>query len=261
MIDIGANLTNKDFAKDLDEVIRVAQQEGVSSILVTGTDIDSSHASRELVLKYPNVLYSTVGIHPHHADDAKEDWQDQIQKLAASDEVVAIGETGLDYYRDFSSRGAQRRVFVDHLDLASQLDMPLFIHDRNSDGDMLGLLKQHLHSPAVVHCFTGTRSELFNYLDLGCFIGITGWVCDERRGKLLASLVKEIPLDRLLIETDAPYLLPRTVEPRPKSRRNEPKYLPYVAQKIADLRDQAAEEIGRVTAENAKTLFRLQSSP
>lgn len=185
----------------------------------------------------------------------------RIQELAELDHVVAIGETGLDYYRNFSSREEQRSVFTKHLHIAAQLDMPLFIHDRESDGEMCELLTQHLSSPAVVHCFTGTQSELMRYLDLGCYIGITGWVCDERRGQPLASLIEDIPLDRLLIETDSPYLLPRTIEPKPKSRRNEPKYLPYVAKKIASLVGKTEEDIGNITAENARTLFRLKHLP
>lgn len=258
MIDIGANLTNSSFSEDLHEVIQSAKEEGLTSILLTGTDIPSSESAQQLAIQYPNLLYSTAGIHPHHADEAPEGWQTRIRELAKLKQVVAIGETGLDYYRNFSGREEQRNVFIEQLQISAQLEMPLFIHDRESNGDMHELLKQHLNAPAVVHCFTGTRAELIHYLDLGCYIGITGWVCDERRGQPLASLIKDIPLDRLLIETDSPYLMPRNIEPRPKTRRNEPKYLPYVAHKIASLLGKTDETIGRITAENAKTLFGLK---
>ena len=258
MIDIGANLTNSSFSEDLHEVIQNAQAEGVTSIILTGTDIASSQSAQEMAIRYQGLLYSTVGIHPHYAEEAHAGWQTHVRELATLDHVVAIGETGLDYYRNFSGREEQRYVFTEHLHLAAEIDMPLFIHDRESDGEMYEILKQHLNSPAVVHCFTGTQSELHSSLDLGCYIGITGWVCDERRGKPLASLIKDIPLDRLLIETDSPYLLPRTIEPKPRSRRNEPKYLPYVAKKIASLIGKTAEDIGQITAENARTLFRLK---
>lgn len=258
MIDIGANLTNSSFSDDLDEVIHSAQEEGLTSILLTGTDISSSESAQKLAIRYPDLLYSTVGIHPHHADEIPEGWQTRIRELAILESVVAIGETGLDYYRNFSGREEQRSVFTEQLQISAELEMPLFIHDRESNGDMHELLKQHLNSPAVVHCFTGTRAELINYLDLGCYIGITGWVCDERRGQRLASLIKDIPLDRLLIETDSPYLMPRNIEPKPRTRRNEPKYLRYVARKIASLLGKTEESIGRITAENATTLFGLK---
>ena len=258
MIDIGANLTNSAFSEDVHDVIQSAREQGVTSILLTGTDIASSQSAQELAIRYPGLLYSTVGIHPHYAGEAQEGWPTHIRELAELDHVVAIGETGLDYYRNFSGREEQRSVFTKQLHIAAQLDMPLFIHDRDSDGEMFELLTQHLSSPAVVHCFTGTRSELLRYLDLGCYIGITGWVCDERRGQPLASLIKDIPLDRLLIETDSPYLLPRTINPKPRSRRNEPKYLPYVAKRIASLVGKNEEDIGNITAENARTLFRLK---
>ena len=257
MIDIGANLTDKSFSDDLHVVLEQAQEAGLSAIVVTGTDVAASQAAQKLAHNFPDALYSTAGVHPHHADEVGENWIEELTELARLPEVVAIGETGLDYFRDFSPREDQKEVFVLQLQLARDLAMPIFIHDRDSHGDMARLLSMHLASPSVVHCFTGNAEALKSYLDLGCYIGITGWVCDERRGSELAGLIPNIPLDRLLIETDAPYLLPRTIRPRPRSRRNEPKYLVYVAQKVAELTSKSIQEIAEVTTQNAKQLFRL----
>ena len=258
MIDIGANLTDKSFADDLDVVLDDAKNAGLAAIVVTGTDVALSQHASALALRHHGFLYSTVGVHPHHADDVKMDWQSHVWELANHKHVVAIGETGLDYYRNFSKPNTQQDVFVQHLQIASELNMPLFIHDRESRGDMARLLEQHLGSEAVVHCFTGTRNELETYLNLGCYIGITGWICDERRGQELTNLLPMIPLDRLMVETDSPYLLPRTIRPKPRSRRNEPRFLTYVVERIATILNKSSEEVATRTAQNARRLFSLQ---
>ena len=173
--------------------------------------------------------------------------------------MVAIGECGLDYNRDFSPRPAQRTCFEAQLDLAADLGMPVFVHERDAAGDMLGILRQFRDRipRIVVHCFTGDENTLRAYLELDLYIGITGWICDERRGSHLLDLIREIPAERLMIETDAPYLLPRTIRPRPKSRRNEPAFLSYVAATIASSLNEPVEVVADRTTTNAHRFFGL----
>ncbi len=258
MIDIGANLTDKSFSHDLDQVLARSSAHGVEHIIVTGTDLRGSREAIGICRNYPGRLSSTVGIHPHNAAKLSKDWADRIKELVREPCVVALGETGLDYFRDFSPREVQREVFIAQLELASALKMPVFIHDRDSAGDLLAIISEFSQLRGVVHCFTGSAELLSKYLDLGLYIGITGWICDERRGTELKRAAHLIPDDRLLIETDAPYLLPRTIRPRPKTRRNEPQNLRYVAQSVAEARNQSSQHIERLTSDNARRLFAIQ---
>lgn len=259
LIDIGANLTNPAFAEDLDAVMRRAIESGIERIIVTGTDLASSEAGVALCARYTPHLYCTVGIHPHDSASVPVDWIDRLEKLTANRAVRAIGETGLDFNRNYSPQPVQRDVFDAQLALAARLQLPVFVHDRDSNGAVADALTRHRAAlrDVVVHCFTGTEADLRRYLDLGCHIGITGWVCDERRGSALKQLVPQIPDDRLLIETDAPFLLPRTMTPRPKSRRNEPGYLIWVARTVAEARGQTMEVVNGITQANARRVFRL----
>ncbi len=259
MIDIGANLTNAAFDSDLDAVIRRATDSGVERIIVTGTDLSSSHAAVALCTQHAPHLYCTVGVHPHDAGTVADGWLDGLERLASNPFVRAIGETGLDFNRNYSPQDAQRAVFEAQLELAARLRLPIFVHDRDTDGavaDALGQYRDRL-GDIVVHCFTGSPADLRRYLDLDCHIGITGWICDERRGLELQKLVPQIPDARLLIETDAPFLLPRTLAPRPKSRRNEPANLIWVARMVAQLRGQTVEHIRAMTTANATRVFAL----
>jgi TatD DNase family protein len=259
LIDIGVNLCDKSFAKDLPEVIRNAADAGVGRMVVTGTTVKGSEASANLAAKHPGALWSTAGIHPHHAVDFDEQALATLRKLAERPEVVAIGECGLDYNRNFSPPADQRRCFEAHVELAGELDMPLFLHERDARDDQLAILKRHRanFSKAVVHCFTGDEETLRAYIDLDLYIGITGWICDERRGLHLQKLVREIPLNRLMLETDAPYLMPRTIRPRPKSRRNVPAHLPYVLATVADCLALTEAEVMAATTATAIEFFGL----
>ena len=274
MIDIGANLLNPVFDADRDEVLRRAGAAGVDAIVLTGTSVASSRAAagfaasrgvgsvesvRESAQDRIPRLFATAGIHPHDAAAAETGWDHEIARLADQAEVVAIGETGLDYYRNFSPREEQRLVFRRHVELAVQLNMPLFVHDRDSEGDTRRTLtdyRDHL-TACVIHCFTGTATDLEGYVDDGYYIGITGWICDERRGRQLMELVRQIPGEKLMIETDAPYLLPRNMVPRPRSRRNEPAFLTWVAQQLARCRGEDPVSIQRQTRLNAMRFFGL----
>ena len=214
MIDIGANLTHESFNKDRSEVIQAAVESGVKTMIVTGSNMDCSRQAFELTQLFPEQLYSTVGIHPHHASDYTGETEDLILELIQHDKVVAIGETGLDYFRDISPREAQLFSFEQHIKLAIQTKMPLFLHQRDAHKDFYPIIKEYRDqlSNLVVHCFTDTKKALFDYIDLDCHIGITGWICDERRGVHLRELVTNVPANRLMIETDSPYLIPRDLK-------------------------------------------------
>jgi len=258
LIDIGANLAHDSFEADRDAVLARASAAGVTHIVVTGSSTDSSRKALALARAHPGVLSATAGLHPHHAAEYSAAHEAAFRELAGNREVVALGECGLDYFRDLSPRADQRRAFAAQLALAAELGKPVFLHQRDAHADFLPMLKEHRGrlADAVVHCFTDTQAALEDYLALGCSIGITGWVCDERRGLALREAVKVIPDDRLLVETDAPYLLPRTA-PKTPHRRNEPMFLPYVVRALAEARSQDEAHVAAVTAANARRFFRL----
>ncbi|MEX2468901.1 MAG: TatD family hydrolase [Pseudohongiellaceae bacterium] len=259
LVDIGANLTHESFEHDFEEVLESAQAAGVAHIMLTGTDLPSSEAAMRMAERRPEMFSSTVGFHPHIAQSVSDADLQAAADLTDSPTVVAVGETGLDFNRNFSPASAQRRVFEAHLELAAATGKPMFLHQRDAHGDFMPLLSRYRGrvSGGVVHCFTDNETALRDYLELDMYIGITGWICDERRGQELQRLVRLIPDERLLIETDAPYLLPRTLSPRPSGRRNEPKYLPAVLEQIAACREQPAQQLAEATTANARRLFGL----
>ncbi len=263
LIDIGINLAHDSFDGDRDAVIERAKAAGVCRMIVTGSSGASSRRALELARAYPGVLYSTAGVHPHHAQDLTVELLAEYAQLAREPEVVAIGECGLDYFRDFSPRPVQRAAFHDHLELAERAGKPLFLHVRDAHDDFMAILREHpraIEHGAVAHCFTGNAAELDSALDLGLLIGITGWICDERRGAHLLPLMSRIPPGRLLLETDGPYLLPRDLPTKPPSRRNEPVYLPHIAAKVAHARDESLAALAEHTTAAACRLFRLNST-
>jgi len=259
LIDIGANLTHESFDRDLDAVLERARAAGVVQMVITGASREHSPMALQLAQRHPGFLYATAGVHPHHASEYTDECDAEMRALHAHPEVVAVGECGLDFNRDFSPRPSQRKAFERQLQIASENGKPLFLHQRDAHDDFIAMMKNFdgKLGPAVVHCFTAERRELFDYLDRDWYIGITGWLCDERRGAHLRELVKHIPAERLMIETDAPYLLPRTMRPLPKDRRNEPAFLSHIVEELA--RDRG-EDVA-VTAANAtaatRAFFRL----
>ncbi len=259
LIDIGANLTHKQFHGDLDAVLARAQQAQVGRIIVTGTSVEESLAALQLAVQNPNLLSSTAGVHPHAASHWHADVRKQIYLLAQADQVVAVGECGLDFNRDFSPRDKQETCFAAQLELAQELQLPVFLHERDAFERFAAILGIYCDKipGAVVHCFTGSEKALKHYLDLGCHIGITGWVCDERRGDELRKLVNYIPADRLMVETDAPYLLPRTIKPKPKGGRNEPALLAHVVEALAVIRGVSFEDLAKTTSDTARNFFHL----
>jgi TatD DNase family protein len=259
LTDIGCNLTHESFAADRDAVLQRALHVGVIRQVVTGADLPGSIAAAELAARHPGILWSTAGVHPHHASDFDPAQTPAYLELLARSTVVAVGECGLDYFRDLSPRAAQRAAFIAQLEMAVQVQKPVFLHQRDAHADFKSILSDYAARLAggVAHCFTGGLSELDDYLALGLSIGVTGWLCDDRRGGSLREAVPRIPADRLLLETDAPYLLPRDLTPTPKSRRNEPSFLPHIARRVADIRGEPLADLAASTTRNAALLFQL----
>jgi TatD DNase family protein len=259
LIDIGANIAHDNFDEDRAEMMQRAADAGVTRIIVTGSSDSSNVRAAELAAQSPGVLFSTAGVHPHHASDYTDKSDTLIRSLIQKDAVVAVGECGLDYFRNFSPREAQLEAFKRQLEIAKESGLPVFLHQRDAHDDFVEILELALPdlSRAVAHCFTGEGESLREYVAMGLYIGITGWICDERRGKHLHDIVSIIPDDKLLIETDAPYLLPRTIRPKPKSRRNEPMFLPEVVRVVAEARGQTEEHVANITTSNAEQFFGL----
>ena len=259
LIDIGANLTHESFDHDRNAMLQRAREAGVVQQVITGASREHSPMALRLAQAHPGELFATAGVHPHHATEYTDECDAEMRALHAHPEVVAVGECGLDYFRDFSPRPAQRRAFERQLQIAVDTGKPLFLHQRDAHDDFVAMMKNFdgQLGPAVVHCFTGTRKELFDCLDQDWHIGITGWLCDERRGLHLRELVKNIPANRLMIETDAPYLLPRTVKPQPSHRRNEPMYLAHIVAELARDRGEEVEVTAAATTATARAFFGL----
>jgi TatD DNase family protein len=259
LIDIGANLTHESFRHDFADVLARAKQHGIAQIVVTGASAQGSEQALQLVRAHPGVLFATAGVHPHHASEYGAETDSLLRTLQRESEVKAVGETGLDYHRNYSPRPAQLSAFEQQLAIAAETGKPLFLHQRDAHEDFLALLKtvRDKVPAAVVHCFTDTREALHDYLDLDCHIGITGWICDERRGTHLRELVRDIPANRLLLETDAPYLLPRTVRPQPSHRRNEPMYLAHICEEVARDRGEPVETAAAHATAATRAFFGL----
>lgn len=260
LVDIGVNLGHRSFHADLEAVVERAFVAGVQTMIVTGNSVAGSQEALTIARAYPDHLFATAGVHPHDSGHCTEDTISELRRLAASEQVVAIGECGLDFYRNFSPRPVQEKWFEAQVALAEELQMPLFLHERDAHSRFREILiATRKNVPAVLHCFTGTADALKACLDLGLHIGITGWICDERRGTHLRELVRDIPLERLMIETDAPFLLPRSMPSKPKNGRNEPAFLPYVLHSIAKCLGRPAVEVAEATTNTARKFFRLDS--
>lgn len=262
LLDIGANLTHESFEHDLDAVLQRAQAHGVDRMIVTGASAAGSQHALALARAWPGTLFATAGVHPHHAVDYDDAVDTVLRELARDPRVRAVGETGLDYNRNYSPRDVQLQVFERQLQIAVDLHKPVFLHQRDAHHDFIALLRRYRDKlpAAVVHCFTDSGDALRDYLALDCHIGITGWICDERRGTHLRELVREIPADRLMIETDSPYLLPRTVRPPPSHRRNEPMYLRHICEEIARDRGEDPQVTAANSTATADSFFGLASA-
>jgi TatD DNase family protein len=286
-VDIGANLTNKAFRADREAVLLRAADAGVAGIVITGTSAAASRAAWAIAADHRGAevresaaatsgiagpiaasagtraprLYATAGVHPHQASTLSPETLAELRALLVErPEVVAVGECGLDYNRDFSPRDVQRRCFDAQLEMAADLGKPVFLHERDAAEDFTAALTRWRPRLAggVVHCFTGDRAALERYIALDLYIGITGWICDERRGTHLRELVKRVPRGRLLVETDAPYILPRDLPRRPRDGRNEPAFVAHVARVVAEHRGESVEDLARHTTDAARALFGIE---
>ncbi|MGH8250006.1 MAG: TatD family hydrolase [Steroidobacteraceae bacterium] len=259
LVDIGVNLAHDSFDADREAVIERAREAGVAAMIVTGSTLDDSARAIALCRENPRVLRTTAGVHPHHASGFHHADVARLADLLSDPMTVAAGECGLDYFRNFSPPAAQRRAFELQLRLASEHRRPLFLHQRDAHADFLAMLREHAGpaARAVLHCFTGGLRELEDCLAGGLSVGVTGWICDERRGQALRESVRYVPDDRLMLETDSPYLLPRTLQPKPAHRRNEPMYLPAILAAVADLSAQAPAAIAAASTANACRFFGL----
>ena len=257
-IDIGVNLTHNQLFDNLETVIRNMINANVTKGIITSSCIDETHKALDIIDKYPDTFYTTVGFHPHNAKEFKESSISIIKKLLNNKYVVAIGECGLDFYREYSTKYEQVNCFEHHLSLASETKKPLFLHERDAFNDFYNMLKNHCDNLQnfVVHCFTGNKSNLKKYLDLGAYIGLTGWLTDSNRGSHLKDIIKLIPHDRIMIETDAPYLIPHNINFK-HDGTNQPAYLPYVAEAVALSMGLEINYLSTITVENTKRFFNL----
>ncbi|VFP81991.1 TatD family hydrolase [Candidatus Erwinia haradaeae] len=259
MFDIGVNLTSSRFKKDYLDVLERARLAGITGMVIIGTNISDSKKALNLSKQNLNYCWSTAGVHPHYANRWSDYSDSELRSLASELQVVAIGECGLDFHRNFSEPKQQSYVFQAQLELAVELNLPVFLHCRQAHNAFMSIIKPFVPriKGAVLHCFTGTYKELRSYLDENFFIGITGWVSDQNRGSELRALIPLIPSTHLLLETDAPWLLPQDIYPSPLSKRNEPSFLSYILQKVAFLREEVSIELARQTTLNAHKFFSI----
>ena len=259
-IDIGVNLTGSSFKKDTEQVVDRALQVGVEKLIVTGTNSLHSEQAIRLTELYESVCYATVGLHPHHASDYSSDLGSELRDILSHKNAVAVGECGLDFNRNFSTRQEQIRAFEAQLEIAIDLQKPVFLHQRDAHDDFVSMIKSCRSdlSQLVAHCFTGNTEEVNDFILLDMYIGITGWICDERRGLSLQQAVKHIPLDRIMLETDAPYLLPRDLKGKPVEKgRNEPCYLPHIGQAVAKHMEIDEIQLTAAAYKNSRDFFKL----
>jgi TatD DNase family protein len=259
LFDFCFNFTSAKFRDDEQAIVQRALDSKVTHFFMPGSDSRDSEFSVRLAEQYQQGFYAGVGVHPHNAKTWQDGTEDLLRNLAASDRVKAVGETGLDYNRNFSTREQQETAFRKQVELAIDMQLPLFLHERDAHSEFYSIISEYKHDlgPTAVHCFTGDQRALENYIEMDFYIGITGWICDERRGTHLHNIIQSIPENRLLIETDAPYLYPRTLLPRPKQMRNEPSFLPHIAGHVAHHRGDTIERLSDYTMDNTLRFFGL----
>ena len=253
LIDSHAHLDMKDFEKDLEQVLDRAQNGGITHIIVVGIDIPSSFKALELAKRY-DFIFSTVGYHPHNADDADSHKLEELSGLVSEPKVIAWGEIGLDFFRNYSPPEKQIEIFEQQLEMAFQFNLPVIIHDRESHEEVFEIIRKKgiKKHEGVIHCFSGDYELAMAFIDIGYYISIPGTVT-YKNALQIQDVASRIPLERMLIETDAPFLAP---VPK-RGKRNEPLFVTHIAQKIAKLRGKDFKEVALQTSENAKRLFDL----
>ena len=258
LIDIGANLTHDQLLSNIHSVIERFKKANIKKVIITSSNLTDTKKALDLIKKFPQIFFTTIGFHPHNAKDFKDEDLISMSSFAENSHVISLGECGLDYYREYSPKNEQIDCFEKQLDLNTKLNLPTFLHERGAHSDFYSILKKYIDhiDKSVVHCFTGTKEELSKYLDIGCYIGITGWITDLDRGSHLHDIIKFIPEDKLMVETDAPYLIPKNI-PHNENLVNEPSFLPYVVEEIAKCLNKDIEYICRQTYTNTKTFFKI----
>ena len=251
-IDTHCHLDFPEFDNDREDVIVRSKKSGIDYLINIGSSLKGSQSSLELAGRY-EYMYAAVGVHPHDADGFDEKTHSAIKELAAKDKVVAIGETGLDYYRNYSKADNQKALFKSLILLAKDLNLPLVIHSRLADADTLEILKNAMPVRGVVHCFSGDEDFLKACLDLGLLISFTCNITYKKADNL-RRIVKKVALDKFLLETDAPYLSPQGS----RGKRNEPINVKIAAETVAQIKELSAEEVAKVTSDNAKIFFNLR---
>ncbi|MFH0790139.1 MAG: TatD family hydrolase [Candidatus Omnitrophota bacterium] len=253
LIDTHCHLDFPEFEQDRDEVIKRAKENGIDYLINVGSSLQGSKDSLELALNY-DCIYAVVGIHPHEADNTDNAAIAVIEDLAKKNKVVAIGEIGLDYYRNYSAPQNQKRLFTALIKLAKSLNLPLVLHSRQAEEETLNIIKEFTPQKAVVHCFSGSEDFLRQCLDLGLFISFTCNIT-YKKAENLKNVVKLVPLERIMLETDCPYLPPEGF----RGRRNEPFQVKLLAEEISKIKGIPFGEIARVSTENAKVFFNIPS--
>ncbi|MDG1061740.1 MAG: TatD family hydrolase [SAR86 cluster bacterium] len=256
-IDIACNFTHESFKHNLDEVINNAEQAGVGKFVLLCASLADIGPIKVIQNNAPEKFFISLGIHPHHATEILEINYDALLNKLKSISPNAIGETGLDYFRNISPPDIQKKSFGMHIEIAKELSLPLYLHQRDAHGDFIRIIKENISNfpKFVVHCFTGTQAELDEYLELGAYIGLTGWICDAKRNIDLRKSIKNIPIEKMMIETDSPYLIPKNLMIKPNKNINEPKYLPHIANEICELTGYDLEELKSATSNNAIEFF------
>ena len=256
--DIACNFTSERFDKDLDEVINRAVANKITKFGLICSRISDVNKLLKIYEQYSKNMFYTIGVHPHHANEINDDYLKKLKDEITTNNPHAIGETGLDFFRNLSTYEEQIYAFEEQIKIAIDTNKPLFLHQRDSHDDFIKILRKYSSdiSKAVVHCFTGTQEQLDDYLELDFYIGVTGWICDEKRNVELRKTIKNIPLEKLMIETDCPYLIPKNLVEKPKNNRNEPSNLNHIINEIAELMEIDIDILRKQTFENTINYFK-----
>ena len=255
--DIACNFTSDRFDNDLDEVINQAIVNNITKFGLICSRLSDIDKLLEIYNRYSKDMFFTIGVHPHHANEINEEYLKKLKEVINNNNPHAIGETGLDFFRNLSTYEEQIFAFEEQIKIAIDTNKPLFLHQRDSHDDFIKILRKYSSdiNKSVVHCFTGTKKQLNDYLELDCYIGVTGWICDAKRNVELRKTIKNIPLERLMIETDCPYLIPKNLEEKPKNNRNEPTYLNHIADEVAALMKKDINDIREKTYKTSLSFF------
>jgi len=256
--DIACNFSSERFDKDLDEVINRAIANKITKFGLICSRMSDLNKLLKIYQQYSKSMFYTIGVHPHHANEINDGYLKKLKDVIATNNPHAIGETGLDFFRNLSTYEEQIYAFEEQIKIAIYTNKPLFLHQRDSHDDFIKILKKYSSdiSKAVVHCFTGTQQQLDDYLELDCYIGVTGWICDKKRNVELRKTIKNIPLEKLMIETDCPYLTPKNLVEKPKNNRNEPTNLNHIINEIAVLMEIDIDILRKQTFKNTINYFK-----